>query len=207
MLALFLCMFYLSSPVLAEVLTEGLTCPAYWLYLNGSCYRAYSTDQSWFDAEKLCRENQGELLSINSEAEQRLVYQHMAINKTLWIGLVKDRSLGSFRWSNGERLTYENWIPGEGNVSGSEDCDALSGRYFKRLPRTRLTGHVISQVNPSSDMECLLWCYRNKKCTSVNNRPGDSRSTNLCELNAATAEDFPGDLTDSGEFDYYEYIV
>lgn len=104
----------------------GLTCPADWLYLNGSCYRAYSTEQSWFDAAKLCQENQGELVSINSEAEQRLVYQHMAINKTLWIGLVKDRSLGSFRWSNGERLTYENWISGEGNVSSSEDCGEMT---------------------------------------------------------------------------------
>ena len=39
---------------------------------------------------------------------------------------MKNRSLGSFHWSNGERLTYENWIPGEGNISGSEDCGEMT---------------------------------------------------------------------------------
>ncbi|KAJ7336623.1 hypothetical protein OS493_011843 [Desmophyllum pertusum] len=235
MLTIIICVLYLNSQALAEDFTEGFTCPTDWLYLNGSCYRAYSTEQSWFDAAKFCQENQGELLSINSEGEQRFVYQRMAVNKTLWIGLVKDRSLGSFRWSNGDRLTYENWIIGEGSISGSEDCGemtdysvfhgqwndktcsvkqpyicekgALRGRYFKSLPRRRLNEHVISQVTASSDIECLLLCQRHQNCMSVNYRPGDSRSTSPCELNGAIAKDFPGDLTDSMEFNYYESLV
>jgi len=224
----------LLSPVLAdEVLSEGLTCPTDWLYLNGSCYRAYSTKLSWFDAVKFCQENKGELLSINSEGEQRFVYQSMAVKKTLWIGLVKDSGLQSFRWSTGEKLTYQNWIPGEGSISGHEDCgemtdystfhgqwndkscsakqpyicekDALSGRYFKRLLRRQLTGHMINHGITSSDMECILLCQRQQQCMSVNYKLGES--TSACELNAAIAEDFPEDLTYSNEFDYYESFV
>jgi len=96
------------------------------LYSNGSCYRAYSTKLSWFDAAKFCRENKGELVSINSEGEQRFVYQSMAVNKTLWIGLVKDSGLQRFRWSTGEKLTYQNWIRGEGSISGHEDCGEMT---------------------------------------------------------------------------------
>lgn len=103
-----------------------MTCPPDWLYLNGSCYRAYSTELSWFDAAKSCQENKGALLSINSEGEQRYVYQSMAVNKTLWIGLVKDYGLKSFRWSTGEKLTYQNWIRGEGSISGKEDCGEMT---------------------------------------------------------------------------------
>ena len=40
---------------------------------------------------------------------------------------------------------------------------------------------------------------------SVNYKLGESAS--VCELNAAVAEDFPEDVTDSNEFDYYEYFV
>lgn len=104
----------------------GSTCPTDWLYFNGSCYRAYNTELSWLDAKTFCQENQGELLSINSDGEQQFVYQHIAVNKTLWIGLVKDRSLAGFRWSKGEGLTYLNWIPGEGNVSGHENCGEMT---------------------------------------------------------------------------------
>jgi len=104
----------------------GLTCSTDWLYFNGSCYRAYSTKLTWFDAAKFCQENKGELLSINSEGEQRFVYQSMAVKKTLWIGLIKDSGLQSFRWSTGEKLTYQNWIPGEGSISGHEDCGEMT---------------------------------------------------------------------------------
>lgn len=83
--------------------------------------------------------------------------------------------------------------------------DALSGRYFKTLLRRQLTGHWINHVTTSSDMECLLLCQRHQQCMSVNYKPGES--TGVCELTAVIAEDFPGDLTFSNEFDYYESFV
>ena len=50
----------------------------------------------------------------------------MAVNKTFWIGLVKDKNSLSFLWSKGEDLAYLNWIPGEGNISGNEDCGEMT---------------------------------------------------------------------------------
>ena len=86
------------------------SCPKDWLYFNGSCYRAYNTKLSWFHARAACRENGGDLLSINSHREQHFVYQRMAVNKTFWIGLVKDKNSLSFRWSKGEELACLNWV-------------------------------------------------------------------------------------------------
>ena len=62
---------------------------------------------------------------MNSEGEQQFVYQNMAVKKTLWIGLVKDRNLGIFHWSDGQRLSYENWIT-KPNISGHEDCGEMT---------------------------------------------------------------------------------
>ena len=86
------------------------------------------------------------------------------------------------------------------------ETDAASGRYFKRSPNTQLTKHVIHQLVVQSDIECLLWCRRYQNCTSVNYRPGEAPSTRLCEINAAIANEFPGDVVESKEFDYYEAL-
>ena len=61
---------------------------------------------------------------------------------------------------------------------------------------------MIDHGTTSSDMECLLLCQRHQQCMSVNYKLGES--TGVCELNAVIAEDFPEDVTDSNEFDYYE---
>ena len=87
------------------------------------------------------------------------------------------------------------------------ETDAASGRYFKRSPNTQLTKHVIHQLVVQSDIECLLWCRRYQNCTSVNYRPGEAPSTSLCEINVAIANEFPGDVVESKEFDYYEALV
>lgn len=64
---------------------------------------------------------------------------------------------------------------------------------------------MINRMTTSSDMECLLLCHRHQQCVSVNYKPGEC--TSVCELNAVIAEDFPEDLTDSNDFDYYESFV
>ena len=64
---------------------------------------------------------------------------------------------------------------------------------------------MINHLTTSSDMECLLLCQRHQQCVSVNYKPGES--TSVCELNAVIAEDFPEDLTDTNDFDYYESFV
>ena len=86
------------------------------------------------------------------------------------------------------------------------ETDAASGRYFKRSPNTQLTKHVIHQLIVQSDIECLLWCRRYENCKSVNYRPGEAPLTRLCEINAAIANEFLGDVVESKEFDYYEAL-
>ena len=111
--------------MITSCLTGLVTCPSDWLYWNGSCYQAYDTKKSWNDASKFCQENQGHLVSMNSAEENQFVYENFAVKKTFWIGLVKDRSLWMFRWSNGQRLTFENWIQTP-NIQGNEDCGEMT---------------------------------------------------------------------------------
>ena len=122
--------------------SSGSTCPPTWLYFGGSCYQANSTNQPWGDARTFCQYEQGELVTINSESEQNFLYQTMAINKTLWIGLVKKGINGSFTWSSGSILTYENWLQ-EPLKDGDEKCGEMTdygpyrGKWNDKPCRTR----------------------------------------------------------------------
>ena len=107
------------------LLTGSSNCPHNWLNWNGSCYGAYSTEKSWNDSLTFCRENQADLASLNSAAENKFVYKHMAVNKSFWIGLVKDRNLGVFRWTNLENVNFDNWIKTP-VINENEDCGEMT---------------------------------------------------------------------------------
>ncbi|XP_068743424.1 C-type lectin APL-like isoform X5 [Montipora capricornis] len=226
---------YVTNEVLLLVYAQGSSnCPHNWLNWNGSCYGAYSTKKSWNDSLTFCQENQADLASLNSAAENQFVYGHMALKKSVWIGLVKDKNLGVFRWTNGENVNFDNWIRTP-VINENEDCGEmtdygefhgmwndnlcsrelpficekaeLQGQYFKKIPRKQLIHHVITAVTVLSDLECLFLCSRHGNCSSVNMSLLDTQSTALCELNGSREAGFPGDLTDNEAYDYFELLM
>ena len=91
---------------------------------TGSCYGIYSnTTTDWGNAEAYCAlvEPDGHLVSIGSDVEQALVAQLVTI-ETVWMGFNDIGIEGTFAWTDGTDPAYTNWVDGEPNDSGGEDC-------------------------------------------------------------------------------------
>ena len=89
---------------------------------------------------------------MNSHREQQFVYQRMAVNKTFWIGLVKDKNSLTFRWSKGEELACLNWVS-HPNILGPEDCGEMTD-----------FGSIHGKWNDNSCSKKQPNCYHEVKC-------------------------------------------
>uniref|UniRef100_A0A8C4RE56 C-type lectin domain-containing protein n=1 Tax=Erpetoichthys calabaricus TaxID=27687 RepID=A0A8C4RE56_ERPCA len=81
-------------------------------------YHYGNYQMTWANAQKYCRSNFTDLVTIASNEERKEILDMLAgINVSeneIWIGL-KDIKMNSGTWSNGETFTYRNWNKGEPN--------------------------------------------------------------------------------------------
>lgn len=83
----------------------------------------------------------------------------MAVNKTFWIGLVKNRSLGIFRWSNGQRLSYQNWIVMP-NISKPEDCGEMTDySVFRGMWNDQSCSAMLPFICEKGDVKNKVFAY------------------------------------------------
>uniref|UniRef100_A0A0A1WCM3 C-type lectin F n=1 Tax=Echis coloratus TaxID=64175 RepID=A0A0A1WCM3_ECHCO len=96
----------------------GADCLPGWSSHEGHCYKVFSREMKWADAEKFCSEqaNGGHLVSIESAEEADFVSQLVSRNiksstSYVWIGLSYEgpSKQCSSEWSDGSTVTYENW--------------------------------------------------------------------------------------------------
>ncbi|XP_057314445.1 uncharacterized protein LOC130655679 isoform X2 [Hydractinia symbiolongicarpus] len=99
------------------------TCPKDWknLKLNSviGCYKLFTDEVSWDNAEHTCEKYKAHLASIRSEDEQTMVVQ-VYENKSYWIGYNDKESEGDWQWTDRSTSSYENWddkSPNNGGVS------------------------------------------------------------------------------------------
>uniref|UniRef100_A0A8D2LQ63 Layilin n=1 Tax=Varanus komodoensis TaxID=61221 RepID=A0A8D2LQ63_VARKO len=87
---------------------------------------------SFHEALQSCRRDGGDLLSIESPSEQRLIEKVIgsfsASDGDFWIGLTREENLGnstecpdSYFWSDGSSFPFRNWYADEPSC-GSEVC-------------------------------------------------------------------------------------
>ncbi|EDO46963.1 predicted protein, partial [Nematostella vectensis] len=105
-------------------------CPAGWVRLNRSCYKADQTIMNWADARAACGKLGGDLVKITSEQENTFVYElsrNQAPSRSLmWIGLKRNPTTPTkFEWVDGSRPLYTKWWTGEPNGLGREDCGQI----------------------------------------------------------------------------------
>ncbi|XP_048882765.1 brevican core protein isoform X4 [Brienomyrus brachyistius] len=105
--------------------TDLAPCDADWQKFQGFCYRHFTDQQAWEEAEQHCRAHGGHLTSVRTPEEQDFIYNNYRDYQ--WIGL-NDRTIeGDFDWSDGSPLLYENWKTGQPDsyfLSG-EDCGVM----------------------------------------------------------------------------------
>ncbi|MEM7035751.1 MAG: HYR domain-containing protein [Bacteroidota bacterium] len=121
----------------------GNTCPADpaipgFIFLgefNGHRYYCSNGDNfTWNQANTAAQNAGGELLSINSAAENQWVANQIMAG-FVWIGLNDVANEGSFEWSNGDAVTYTNWKNGEPNNAGGACCPGTYGADYAVLKR------------------------------------------------------------------------
>jgi glucose/arabinose dehydrogenase len=109
---------------------------------NGNTYRLTNGAKTWEDAQAEAKSLGGNLVAINTAAEETWLKQTFGSSELLWIGLTDKVTEGNFQWSSGEAVTYTNWSPGEpndfkfdGNFLGGEDYAVMNwGGQWNDLP-------------------------------------------------------------------------
>ncbi|XP_033763784.1 hepatitis A virus cellular receptor 1-like [Pecten maximus] len=111
---------------------------------NDVCLYLITGKRSWNNANSNCHRNGGRLVQIQDQDKQDFVYNTLKSmhweDRGVWIGATDHDSEGTWKWTDGTKLSYGHWHPGEGpthgflfSKAGYEDCALMriddSGRW------------------------------------------------------------------------------
>ncbi len=88
---------------------------------NGNRYAVYKGKVSYQFAKDLCESYGGHLVRITSAGENDVVKGLVAKVGTCRIDGSDAQNEGTWKFSNGEKMTYLNWMAGEPNNDGNQD--------------------------------------------------------------------------------------
>ncbi|XP_062577533.1 uncharacterized protein LOC134239370 [Saccostrea cucullata] len=98
------------------IYTTGLTpansvCLPDWKDYNNHCYLMILNKYSWSMARSKCQSMGADLVTVNSQAEQDMVYSIISSNQgsDVWIGLNDHHESSLFEWVRGDRVRFTNW--------------------------------------------------------------------------------------------------
>ena len=72
----------------------------------------------WTEAQTAATGIGGNLVSINSAAEEAWLRTTISSSERLWIGITDQGTEGNWQWISGDAVTYTNWAGGEPNSGG-----------------------------------------------------------------------------------------
>ena len=107
---------------------------------GGSHYYCSLTGANWTSAQQNCINNGGHLAVINSAAENTYLANSIPLSSA-WIGCSDLEQEGTFRWVNGDPLTYTNWYAGQpNNYNGAQHSVELlkDGTWNDQYPTLKL---------------------------------------------------------------------
>ncbi|KAM7400356.1 hypothetical protein PAMA_004850 [Pampus argenteus] len=117
------------TPPLPPQIEQGF-CSSPWIPYNGHCFHLLRTVQTWTNAQRECRKEGGDLVSIRNLEDQSFVISQLGYASTdeLWIGLNDRSTEGLFEWSDHSTVSFTSWEFGEPDVSTEqEDCVLIRG--------------------------------------------------------------------------------
>ncbi|KAL3837197.1 hypothetical protein ACJMK2_022568 [Sinanodonta woodiana] len=120
------------------------------------CYQIVDTNITWYEACKICKEDDGHLIFIETAEEQQAIADQMQKRnftaRAIWIGSANVHAEDGPRWDNGENFTYVNWAKGEpSNPPGDENCAEMRTPGFKWNDRqcTYKRGYICERTDGS----------------------------------------------------------
>ncbi|QEI41650.1 Poly(beta-D-mannuronate) C5 epimerase 5 [Dolichospermum sp. UHCC 0315A] len=84
---------------------------------------------TWQQAQAQAQSVGGNLVTINSQAEQDWLISTFGSSEQLWIGLTDQVTEGQFKWASGEISTYTNWYAGQPDNGGPNGEDYVVLNY------------------------------------------------------------------------------
>ncbi|XP_034742579.1 macrophage mannose receptor 1b isoform X3 [Etheostoma cragini] len=118
-----------KAPPTPPQIEQGF-CSAPWIPYNGHCFHLHRTLQTWSDAQRECRKEDGDLVSIRNVEDQSFVISQLGFGTSdeLWIGLNDRKTEGLFDWSDHSTVSFTSWEFGKPSVStDTEDCILIRG--------------------------------------------------------------------------------
>uniref|UniRef100_A0A4W6EZB1 Mannose receptor, C type 1b n=1 Tax=Lates calcarifer TaxID=8187 RepID=A0A4W6EZB1_LATCA len=118
-----------GAPPVTPQIEQGF-CSSPWIPYNGHCFHLQRTPQTWINAQKECRKEHGDLVSIRNVEDQSFVISQLgyASIDELWIGLNDRRTERLFDWSDHSTVSFTSWGFGKPSVStDGEDCVLIRG--------------------------------------------------------------------------------
>ncbi|KAF3698790.1 Macrophage mannose receptor 1 [Channa argus] len=118
-----------GAPPTPPLIEQGF-CSDPWIPYNGHCFHLQRIPKTWSDAQKACRTEHGDLVSIRNVEDQGFVVSQLGYGPSdeLWIGLNDRRTEGLFDWSDHSTVSFTSWEFGKPTVStDTEDCVLIRG--------------------------------------------------------------------------------
>ena len=129
--------------------TSAITAPIF--TYNGKFY-FLSSAGSWTQAQAQAVSLGGNLVAVNDAAENQFLVNTFGGTEGLWIGLTDEVTEGTFKWANGEAVTYTNWAPGEpNNAGGNENYAEFRAGKWNDLPNSLVFLRGIIEIANSND--------------------------------------------------------
>ncbi|XP_070774848.1 macrophage mannose receptor 1-like [Enoplosus armatus] len=105
-------------------------CSRPWIPYNGHCFHLNRTQKTWSDAQRQCRNEGGDLVSIRNVEDQSFVISQLGYASTdeLWIGLNDRQTERLFDWIDHSTVSFTSWEFGKPAVATDiKDCVLIRG--------------------------------------------------------------------------------
>lgn len=91
---------------------------------RGRFYKVFLEKCKWHEAQARCRAMKGRMVTIPDQETQTFVAK-LAGGKYLWLGATEEKQEGEWLWSDGSKMNYKAFQPGEPNNYRGVDEDYL----------------------------------------------------------------------------------
>ncbi|XP_042365609.1 macrophage mannose receptor 1 [Plectropomus leopardus] len=125
----FVCYRKKSSDIQPPPTTES-PCPDGYISWYQNCYKLVEQPATWDAARAACKQQGGDLTSIDMSYDQAFVAGAVLQGKfDAWIGLRRQDD-GSYTWTDGWPVFFTQWGPGEPSNIKDEGCVSMQGSPF-----------------------------------------------------------------------------
>ena len=155
------------SDSIAFTVADGTTAPTVRKAFGGHLYSVYDAEMWYTNAEATAKRFGGHLATITSQEENDFITSLIENGKhaAYWIGGTDRASEGSFAWSTGEAMAYQNWAANQpDDYAQNEDCMEIyrSGQWNDDQNEVFTRGFIleIEPLTPVASTVCRSNAYQ-----------------------------------------------